>query len=221
MAAAIGILGVAGGVAACGTAVGAARRDPARGHGRRGGGDGLRVELMRASFPPRQRLAQQTKLEIAVRNSGTRPIPDIAVTLVNPRYGTAAQPLGTLIAASPPGGPILAGRSRPVWVIDRAPGACAYSCRQGGLGAAATADANTWALGRLARGATATFTWHVTAVRPGGYKVGFVVASALTGPGAQLVGPGGRPLRGSFAVTISSRAPTPHVTGSGQVVYSG
>ena len=39
---------------------------------------------------PPQRLAQRTVLVIAVRNTGSRTIPNIAVTITNPRWGTAA-----------------------------------------------------------------------------------------------------------------------------------
>jgi hypothetical protein len=179
------------------------------------------VAVASASFPAAQRLAQQSVLEIAVRNAGSRAIPDIAVTLVNPRYGTAAQALGTLIARSGQGQPALANRSRPVWVIDQAPGPCRYSCRQGGLGGAATSDSDTWALGRLAPGATARFRWHVTAVRAGRYAVVYTVAADLSGGRTRAVTAAGRPVSGSFHVAISAAVPQPRVTSSGAVVYSG
>jgi hypothetical protein len=157
---------------------------------------------------------------ITVRNTGRRAIPDIAVTLLNPRYGTAAQALGTLIAAAAPGAPILASRSRPVWVIDRAPGRCGFSCRQSGPGGATTSDPDTWALGRLAPGATATFAWHVTALRPGRYAIAYRIAASPVGNVPPALGRGGRPAGGRFRVTISSRPGRPRVTGSGRVVYS-
>ena len=47
----------------------------------------------------------------------------------------------------------VANPSRPIWIVDRAPGPCRYSCRNGGQGAAVTAYSNTWALGRLKPGA--------------------------------------------------------------------
>jgi hypothetical protein len=181
----------------------------------------FRVRIATASFPARQRLAQQSMLVIAVRNAGSRPIPDIAVTLSNPASGSAAQALGTLIAPAGQGLPIVAGRSRPVWVIDREPGRCGYSCRQGGSGAAATANSNTWALGRLAPGKTARFEWHVTAVRPGHYTVRYTVGADLPGARTRAVNARGRPVKGSFRVKISGQAPRPRVTSSGQVVYSG
>jgi hypothetical protein len=182
------------------------------------------VHVTAAAFPSHQVLAQQTVLEIAVRNSGTRPIPDIAVTLLNPRHGAPAQALGTLISPGAQGKPLIAGRSRPVWVIDRAPGPCSFSCQ--GAGGAATADKNTWALGRLEPGATARFDWHVTAVRAGRYTVVYEVAASPAGGRARAVsggaaGAGARgPVTGSFRVTVSSAAPVPYVTSSGKVRYS-
>ncbi len=184
------------------------------------------VQVTSATFPSHQALAQQTVLEIAVRNAGTRPIPDIAVTLLNPRYGAAAQALGTLISPAAQGQPLIARRSRPVWVIDQAPGPCSFSCHAGGAGGAATASSNTWALGRLEPGATARFDWHVTAMRAGSYTVVYQVAASPVGGRARAVsggaaGPGGRgPVAGSFRVTVSSAAPVPYVTSSGKVRYS-
>jgi hypothetical protein len=136
-----------------------------------------------ARFPTEQSLAQATNLVIKIRNTGNRTMPNVAVTLTNPKYGSGAQALGTLLAAPAAGQPILAGRSRPIWVIDRAPGPCQYSCQQGGPGAGATAYTNTWALGSLAPGDTKTFDWHVTAVQAGSYTVAYRVAAGLSGQG--------------------------------------
>jgi hypothetical protein len=179
------------------------------------------VRIAEASFPASQRLAQRSVLRIAVRNAGSRAIPDVAVTLVNPKSRTAAQALGTLISTGGRGQPILANRSRPVWVIDQAPGQCGSSCRQLGPGAAATASPDTWALGRLKPGATARFEWHVTAVKPGTYTVAYAVGADLPGGRTRAVGPDGRPVTGRFRVRIASQPLVPRVTSSGQVVYSG
>jgi hypothetical protein len=137
-------------VSACG---GAATQTAGAPHG------AFPIAITQASFPAHQRLAQASELVIAVRNAGRRPIPDIAVTLVNPRYGTAAQALGRLIAPDRQGRPILASRSRPVWVIDREPGPCEQGCSSGGPGGAASTYSDTWTLGSLAPGATARFDW--------------------------------------------------------------
>jgi hypothetical protein len=172
-----------------------------------------------SSFPTSQRLAQQSDLVIYVRNAGSATIPNVAVTITNPRYGTAAQAFGILLPPTGQGQPILASRSRPVWIIDRAPGRCGYSCRQGGAGAAVTAYSNTWALGRLRPGHTARFDWHVTAIKPGRYVVRYRVAAGLNGV-AKAVSRTGHPASGSFVVRISSAPRRAYVKANGTVVYS-
>lgn len=168
-----------------------------------------------SSFPTSQRLAQQSDLVITVHNTGSQTLPDVAVTLTNPKYGTAAQALGTLLAAPSPGQPILASRSRPVWIIDQDPGPCQYSCKQGGPGAAATAFSDTWALGKLAPGQSAKFDWKVTAVRAGSYTVAYKVAAGLSGKAVAT----GTSSRGRLAVKINSAPRQTYVNNSGQIVY--
>jgi len=177
------------------------------------------VEVSTASFPASQRLAERTDLVIAVRNAGSKTIPNVAVTITNPAYGTAAQAFGTLLPQSAPGQPILAGRSRPVWIVDQPPGPRGYSTSQGGPGGAVTAYSNTWALGRLAPGQTARFDWGVTAVQPGSYTVRYVVAAGLTGRARAVLASGG-PVAGSFHVRILAGPRQAYVNNAGKIVYS-
>ena len=170
-----------------------------------------------AKFPASQRLAQHTHLVISVRNSGTKTIPDVAVTITNPGYGTAAQAFGGLISSTTQP---LASRSRPIWIIDRPPGPCVYSCLSGGPGGAVTAYSNTWALGALQPGATATFDWAVTAVKPGTHLVQYRVAAGLNGK-AKAVLAGGRPPVGTFKVNVTSVPQQSFVNNNGQVVKTG
>ena len=169
-----------------------------------------------SSFPTAQRLAEKASFIVRVRNVGHRTIPNVAVTVLNPRYGSAAQAFGKLIPPSGPGQPILASRSRPVWIVNQAPGRCGYSCHNLGPGGAATAYANTWALGRLAPGHTAAFRWRLTAVQPGPYVVDYEVAADLTGS-ARAVLRNGTPARGRVAVVISSTPPQVTVQSDGRV----
>ncbi len=173
----------------------------------------MRVSV--AGFPAVQRLAQTTHLAIAVTNAGSAKIPNVAVTITDPPYGTAAQAFSSLLAPQPG----LSSRSRPDWIIDRPPGPCLYACLQGGPGAAVTASSNTWALGALAPGATATFEWTLTAVQAGHYTIAYRVAGDLRG-GARAVLAGGRPAAGEVRVQITRRALREHVKANGQVVYS-
>jgi hypothetical protein len=193
-------------VAACGgSATPADRRAPAA----------FRVAVTRATFPVRQRLAQRTRLVITVLNVGRRAIPNIAVTITNPRYGTAAKPFSALIAPQPG----LASRSRPVWIVDRPPGRCIFQCPAGGAGGAVTAYSNTWALGRLAPGRAATFSWSVTAVTAGRYLLAYRVAAGLQVRGRAVLADG-RPAAGVFAVAILRAPRRPYVKNNGRVVYA-
>jgi hypothetical protein len=172
-----------------------------------------------SSFPASQTLAEQTSFMVRIKNVGTRAIPNVAVTVLNPKYGSAAQAFGTLIKAGSAGQPILASRSRPIWIIDQEPGPCGYGCKNRGPGGAATAYTNTWALGKLAPGHTAVFRWKLTAVQPGAYTVEYEVAAGLNGY-AKAVTAGGSPARGSVDAHISSAPPTVTVQGNGQVTQN-
>ena len=177
------------------------------------------VDVTTATFPTSQRLAEHTRMVIVVRNDGTKMIPNIAVTIVDPtlKHPTAAQAFGGVLASGSPTAN-LASLSRPVWIIDSPPGVCRYSCRSGGPGGAVTAYANTWALGPLKPGATARFVWGVTPVKPGTHVVQYQVAAGLNGKArAVLAGGGGRPW-GTFRVNVSSKPQQSYVNDAGQVV---
>jgi len=172
------------------------------------------VEVPAASFPPNQRLAQRSKLVIVVRNLDTKTIPNVAVTITDNNLGTQAQAFAELLRM-----PGLAYASRPVWIIDRGPSAdgCQYSCRQGGPGGAVTAYSNTWTLGALKPGATATFVWTVTAVKSGLHVVRYQVAAGLNGKAVAQLANGQRPV-GAFRVQIHQAPRQSYVNDQGQVV---
>jgi hypothetical protein len=184
------------------------------------------VQVTAKSFPPSQRLSEHTHLVIAVKNLSRGMIPDIAVTICNV---TCAYPApageGTSAAAFSVNLHMqgLAHPSRPVWIVDRAPGACNYGCAanspggSGGPGGAVTAYSNTWALGQLPPGHTAKFDWAVTAVMPGHFTVAWAVAAGLNGK-AKAVLPGGSPPAGKFAVTIHNAPAQTYVNNNGQIV---
>jgi hypothetical protein len=167
------------------------------------------VSVTTATFPKHQSLAQKSRMTIAVRNSGTKAIPNVAVTVTAAGEGTAAQAFAEVSNApgcainSPAHGPVcqLADRSRPVWVVDKGPG--------GGV----SAYSNTWALGRLLAGRTTTFTWDVTAVVPGTHKLTYRVAAGLNGKAKTRP----RFVGGSFSVDITSKPAQAIVTASGKV----
>jgi len=170
------------------------------------------VSVAVATFPTFQRLAERTHMRIAVRNTGQKTIPDIAVTITDPPYGTSVQAFGRYV--SQPG---LANHSRPVWIIDRPPGPCTYSCLNGGPGGAVTAYSNTWALGPLAPGQTATFVWGVTAVAPGTHFVRYEIAAGLAGKAKARTSGGAIPA-GTFRVRITQQPQQSYVNSNGQIV---
>jgi hypothetical protein len=180
------------------------------------------VNVSTAKFPASQRLAQHTHLVIAVHNTGNKTIPDVAVTICNvtcgypaPKgQGSSSQAFGANI-----GQRYLANPSRPLWIIDRAPGVCGYSCQNGGQGAAVTAYANTWALGKLAPGKTARFDWAVTAVKPGKHVVAWQVAAGLNGKAKAILSNGSAP-KGTFAVKVDTAPAQSYVNNNGQFVTS-
>lgn len=178
-----------------------------------------------AKFPAAQRLSQHIHLVIAVRNAGTKTIPDVAVTLTNPNAGTSAQAFGELLTQSVT--QPLASLSRPVWVVDRPPepppsaatdySSCGYSCQAGGAGGAVTAYSDTWALGSLRPGATATFDWAVTPVKSGTFVVRYEIAAGLNGKARAVLASGARPI-GQFRVTVAQKPSQAYVNDQGQVV---
>lgn len=137
------------------------------------------VSVVKATFPLNQHLARQTRMVVAVKNSGTKTIPDIAVT-VDPGFTTVDQRAD------------LADQNRPVWIVDDGP--------LGGI----TATTNTWALGPLKPGATRRFVWKVTPVVPGHREVRYRIAAGLNGK-ALAKAADGNAAEGSFSVDVNQK----------------
>ncbi len=178
------------------------------------------VDVSTARFPASQQIAQHIHLVIAVRNTSRKTIPDVAVTICNvtcaypaPKgEGSSAQAFAANVDQ-----PYAANPSRPNWVIDRGPGRCGYSCRNGGQGAGVTAYSNTWALGALRPGHTARFDWAMTAVSPGRHIVAWEVAARLNGRAQAVLSDGTAP-HGTFPVHISTAPPQTYVNDNGRIV---
>jgi hypothetical protein len=198
-------------VSACGSGANQAANEPS---------GKFPVAVALVAFPPLQRLAQRTHLVIAVRNAGTKPIPNVAVTICNvtcaypaPRgEGTSSQAFSANISQ-----PDVANPSRPLWIINRGPGPCGYSCNNGGQSAAVTAYSNTWALGRLGAGHTARFDWALTAVQAGKHVVAWEVAAGLNGKAKAVLAGGAQP-QGTISVLVTTRPKRSYVNDSGQIV---
>jgi hypothetical protein len=155
----------------------------------------FRVDIVKASFPTKQHLAKSERFVIAVRNSGRKAVPNVAVTVSS--FASRSQQAG------------LADPSRAVWVIDAGP--------RGGD----TAYTNTWALGRLAPGQTRRFVWRVTAVQAGTHTVKWQVAAGLNGK-AKATLSGNRAPAGSVTVDVSKKPAQARVDpDTGKVVREG
>jgi hypothetical protein len=170
----------------------------------------FQLRVLHAGFPAKQAVARPTKLELQVRNAGPRTVPNVAVTLDSLAYTEHF--------------PELAANKRPVWVIERGPGAIANppveSQEVSQPGGGQTAYVNTWALGPLAPGATQSFVWSVVPVKPGAHTVHFTVAAGLAGRARAVANLGsGAAVQGSFTVTVAPAPATTHVDpNTGRVV---
>jgi hypothetical protein len=184
------------------------------------------VQITAASFPASQTISQHSNMVVTVRNVGSKPIPDIAVTVCKvtcvyspnlpPGEGTSS---AAFASTSTQG--FLANPSRPVWVVERPPGSCqgqtGYACVSGGAGGGSSANANTWALGRLAPGASRTFAWRVVAVSPGHFTLAYQVGVGLAGKAKAVMSGGGAP-QGTFTVTVSAAPAKSYVNNAGRIV---
>ena len=167
-----------------------------------------RVEVVKAEFPSKQKLAKRSNLVITVKNAGSKTIPNIAVSvngfdvkLDNDR---------------------LADPKRPIFVINGVPkdiGTFPES-KEAAPEGGETAYVDTWALGRLKPGKTKTFRWNVTAVRPGPYRLRYRVAAGLDGK-AKAVAAGDQPPSGLLTGTVDDEAPDSRVAEDGKTVVEG
>ncbi|MGZ4203625.1 MAG: hypothetical protein ACXVRH_16370 [Thermoleophilaceae bacterium] len=140
----------------------------------------FKVEIVKATFPGKQKLAKRSTMEISIKNVDSRTVPDISVTVdsFDKREDN----------------PQLADASRPVFVVNAGP--------TGGD----TANQATSALGPLKPGQTKTFKWDVTAVQAGNFHISYEVSAGLYGK-ARAVDSTGQPPKGEFAGTVSAVAP--------------
>jgi hypothetical protein len=159
-----------------------------------GGGEGqgadeprgeFRVEIVDASFPRVQHIAENVQLKLRVRNAESeQALPTVAVTIETaPKGGGRDAPIAF---GQQQRGADLASAGRPVWVLDEGPA--------GGD----TAYVNTWLAGALDAGQTKELTWNLVASRAGTYTVRYSVAPGLTG---RATAAGGR-TSGQFRVRI-------------------
>jgi hypothetical protein len=165
------------------------------------------VDVVRASFPAKQRLAQKSQLEIVVRNAGDKTIPNMGVTVNGFNYRSTQ--------------PDVADPERPQFAVNGVPR------KIGGFPEAKTttpegcdtAYVNTWACGPLRPGREKSFLWQVTAVRAGPYKISWRVSAGLNGKATAVSS--GAPIHGLFAGSVSNSVPKARVADDGKTVIIG
>jgi hypothetical protein len=169
------------------------------------------VKVTAASFPTEQRLGQTSLLELAVRNTGKKAVPTLAVTFsVAGKEGSAsALPFG--ISDPQPG---LSQPDRPVWVL-----AATYPRLRGSSdpGGASTSNAKTFSFGPLKPGATTRAVWKLSAVKAGKFTLKYNVNAGLDSE-VKARTTGGVAPGGSFTAEISAVPPDVEVTDSGEVI---
>ncbi|MGH8572179.1 MAG: hypothetical protein ACREX8_06340 [Gammaproteobacteria bacterium] len=163
------------------------------------------VDVTRASFPEKQRLAQSSNLVISVRNAGDRTLPNVALTVEGLDYRDEEAGL------SDPERPQFAvnGLPREIGGFPEAKDAAPLGCD--------TVYVDTWACGALRPGDERSFRFSVTAVKAGPYEIGWRVAAGLDGK-ARAVGARGRPLKGLFAGTVDDEPPDTRIGEDGRTV---
>jgi hypothetical protein len=145
----------------------------------------FKVDVPRASFPGKQRLAQESTLEITVVNRDSRTIPKVAVTVdgFSQRHDD----------------PSLANPNRPIWIINQTP----FD--------ADSALTNTWSFGPVGPGQSHAFKWTVTPVRSGTYTVRYQVAAGLYGKAKVVDTSTGSVPTGSFIARVSRKPRPVHI----------
>jgi hypothetical protein len=188
------------------------------------------VEIVDAKFPTDQKLAKNSVMEISVKNAGTEEIPNIAITVDDFYYRKDFAP-GQEDKTG------LADPERPVFVIDRIPtrpGPPERDTERLDPLESSSAYVDTYPLGELGPGDTATFKWEVTAVKAGPFCISYRVAAGLDGkaeavlrdaqprqvcrgqtaePGNATDEPGG-----AFAGVISDKPPQARIAADGETV---
>jgi hypothetical protein len=168
----------------------------------------FQVEVVSATFPEQQKLAQRSDLVITVRNTGDEAVPNVAVTVDGLNYRTT-QP-GVSDAQRPRFA--VNGVPREIGGFPEAKDATPLGCD--------TAYVNTWACGRLKPGAEKTFVWSVSAVKAGPYKISWRVAAGLNGKAKAVDAEGGGAPTGSFTGTVSRAAPEVRIADDGRTVVT-
>jgi hypothetical protein len=194
-------------------------------------GGEYQVQIVDARFPSDQKLAKRSVMEIKVRNAGDEDIPNINVSVDDFYYREDLRPGEEETGLADP--------ERPRFVVDVLP------TRPGGPRRdtdrldpleRSSAYVDTYPLGKLEEGDTATFRWEVTAVKAGAFCIAWKVAAGLDGKAEAIVQPEQPEKRcrnnqivdgetteeptGAFAGVISDEAPDARIADDGETVVT-
>jgi hypothetical protein len=162
-----------------------------------------KIEVLDLTFKPDQAVGRPAKMRIEVRNADSKTIPNIAVTLDSFYYTEKY--------------PELASSQRPIWVVEKGPGAPPQRPVQSEAvsppGGGQTAYDNTWALGALAPHHTQVFEWTVIPVKSGIHHINIEISAGLAGRSKATL-PNGTPLHARFRSEIAPAPPSRHVNPS-------
>jgi hypothetical protein len=157
----------------------------------------FKVEVVSASFPEAQHIAEPVQLKVRVRNADSETVRNVAVTVETEATGTNA---ATAFGQRSSGGG-LSDSDRPVWVLEEGPVG-------GGV-----ANVNTWSAGTLGPGETKDLTWKLVASKAGRYTIGYRVSPGPTGRATAAPGD----THGTFDVTIDNEPVPARVGEDGNV----
>ncbi len=178
------------------------------------------VSVTKASFPSRQQLSETTDLQLAIKNTGDKAIPNLAITIFT---GTGPHPEADGSFSTRVDDPTLANPSRPVWILENdypkllGPGVTLANLDKQPPAGAAAAQTDTYQFGPLDPGEEKAVVWRVTPAKAGTFTVQYQVAAGLQGNAKAVTADGG-PVNGRFTVTVASKPPQTCVTGSGKIV---
>ncbi len=157
----------------------------------------FKVQIVSATFPKRQHIAESVQLRVRVKNADDETLRNVAVTVeTKPVEGNAAISFGQRS-----NDPALADSGRPIWVLDSGP--------FGGD----VVTVNTWSAGTLGPGESKVLIWKLVASRAGRYTVDYRVSPGLTGRATAAQGD----TSGSFDVTIADHPVPARVGADGRV----
>lgn len=172
------------------------------------------VKVVKAEFPPEQRLGETTLLRLGVRNTGDKTLPALTVTITGggKQERNSALPFGY---RDP--GPGIAQPDRPVWALALGYPKVDGSGKPGG---AETAEQKTFDFGPLKPSRTTEAVWKLSALKAGNYRLFYEIGAGLTGE-AKAQAANGAEAGGSFTVQISDVPPEVEVKDNGEVVEIG